>query len=649
MLHTDMEQVVTGIVQWKLRDEDRRRAIGLPRSPADAAREQRELAAATETLREAILLRNYDVVRDPIQYMLGKLGIEVQEGTEAWQELAHETTRALMDTTEEIARRDRGEFQAPSVYFQSVRNAECSQSGFAKTGPIYPQPQKIQSHRILNVPTEGSVKPESIPSNETRTDTCGRQSSGATSKGSESVSRGVSLRSSTENSADMIEDRPEERSIQAPEEGKEVTRVVVEPAQPVLSDVNVADAYDTYLDLLKNGKPVFESGEANEVVSRTDQQMENDLSTAKLVKKIIGHRLVASITKEDCTELFSLIQRLPNSYGRSRSETRSPQQIVEDLADKEKSELDALRLKLEKQGQTERNILEILAENKISRMSVATVYRKMQEVKRFFRYAHYAGMISRNPMDGVIWKKNSLAKRKLAEGDRKRKTWGDKLPALFRTPRFQNFSEHPTDPLVWACLIAVFSGARQQEILQLKVADFESEGDIPYFHVRNGTNQHVKTLASIRRVPLHDKLIELGLLDLLELRRREGEIWLFPELELDPHRKKLSTFFSEEFTKFRRNNRLYEKLRDFHSFRKGVNTKMRDAKVPLEIRKALLGHAENEVNNECYADDFPLEDLRTAINTAKFDTSMLRNPFLSGQNSEVTDLTAARFRRAYDA
>lgn len=155
MLHTDMEQVVTGIVQWKLRDEDRRRAIGLPRSPADAAREQRELAAATETLREAILLRNYDVVRDPIQHMLGKLGIEVQEGTEAWQELAHETTRALMDTTEEIARRDRGEFQAPSVYFQSVRNAECSQSGFAKTGPICPQPQKLQSHRILNAPRRG--------------------------------------------------------------------------------------------------------------------------------------------------------------------------------------------------------------------------------------------------------------------------------------------------------------------------------------------------------------------------------------------------------------------------------------------------------------------------------------------------------------
>lgn len=145
MQHADFHHVITELVRWKLREEDLRRARGEMRTPSQAAQRQRELSAACETMRHAIALRDYSIVQDPIRHMLDQLGYSVEEGSAAWRELGHETARALIDTTEEIARRDRGEFDEPSVYFRSARGGDRAVSVRPGPAQLTPVAQDILS------------------------------------------------------------------------------------------------------------------------------------------------------------------------------------------------------------------------------------------------------------------------------------------------------------------------------------------------------------------------------------------------------------------------------------------------------------------------------------------------------------------------
>jgi len=62
----------------------------------------------------------------------------------------------------------------------------------------------------------------------------------------------------------------------------------------------------------------------------------------------------------------------------------------------------------------------------------------------------------------------------------------------------------------WFVLVSIYSGARRSEIAQLNANDFmlDDESGCHYFLFRQG-----KTKAARRRVPVHNELIEAGLLD----------------------------------------------------------------------------------------------------------------------------------------
>ena len=115
--------------------------------------------------------------------------------------------------------------------------------------------------------------------------------------------------------------------------------------------------------------------------------------------------------------------------------------------------------------------------------------------------------------------------------DNSRKIWGDELPKLFRTPVFQGEMADIGDPMFWAPLIAAHHGMREEEVLQLRLDDIQTENGVDYFDIKVGASwQHLKSKAATRRLPIHQNLITLGLLDLVAMRRREGEDRLFPHL-----------------------------------------------------------------------------------------------------------------------
>lgn len=67
----------------------------------------------------------------------------------------------------------------------------------------------------------------------------------------------------------------------------------------------------------------------------------------------------------------------------------------------------------------------------------------------------------------------------------------------------------------WIPIIAMYTGARREEICSLVPADIKNIDGIWCFDINEQNDRHIKTEAGKRIVPIHPKLLELGLLEII--------------------------------------------------------------------------------------------------------------------------------------
>ncbi len=184
----------------------------------------------------------------------------------------------------------------------------------------------------------------------------------------------------------------------------------------------------------------------------------------------------------------------------------------------------------------------------------------------------------------------------------------------------------------WLPMLALFAGARLEELGQLLIEDVRRSDGIDYLvgtDLPDGNEQEddedvtgqgksVKTAAGRRRIPIHSELKRLGFLAFVARRRAAGYLRLFPELE----------YYRDRCTK--NGSRYWARLSDrhvtdrddkaFHSFRHTFTRMLRNRKVAETIIKALVGHADaGDVTTGYGGDDegfiIDLEVLSDAIET----------------------------------
>lgn len=232
-------------------------------------------------------------------------------------------------------------------------------------------------------------------------------------------------------------------------------------------------------------------------------------------------------------------------------------------------------------------------------------------------------------MKGVIWSTKTKDRLLVLEEDEGRMPWErPQLKDLFSTRIYQEPLEDVGDPLFWAPLIAVFTGLREEEALQLPTADIREIDGVAVFDLRKGAGKRFKTDASIRMVPVPGALIKLGFLELVRMRQDQGEMRLFPHIKRHEQRKTFSANFTKEFGNYRRKEKIYDPQRDFHALRTTFNVELIKKRVDTTVRKYLMGHAINDVNWEHYSGEgFPLDHLRDVVDLIDIDVSMIRPPF----------------------
>jgi integrase len=205
------------------------------------------------------------------------------------------------------------------------------------------------------------------------------------------------------------------------------------------------------------------------------------------------------------------------------------------------------------------------------------------------------------------WLGLGVAKKK-AKGSGEKRTVGwspDELLTILG-------SRYLGDTLRPLVLLAIYTGARIEELCQLRVQDVHEDDAtaIPYLHIRKS-----KTEAGVRDVPLHPVLRPL-VASLVEAARgltQEG--WLLPNLKSGgAGGDKRSHYPSKAFGIMTRDRLgLTDEAKKFHSFRANAITALQRAGINAQTIGQLVGHENGSVTFGVYSDGLLVKQLAEAV------------------------------------
>ena len=176
----------------------------------------------------------------------------------------------------------------------------------------------------------------------------------------------------------------------------------------------------------------------------------------------------------------------------------------------------------------------------------------------------------------------------------------------------------------WTCVLALYTGARVAEILQLRLNDIIFDVNIPYFNIDNSEDKLIKNKSSIRKIPIHPKILELGFKEFCEQVKSEGYSILFPENTSLYHKRpsnNISVWFGKYLDKLKITSD-NSRRKVFHSFRHTFITEMQRLDVPLEVRQSIVGHTSGVITIDVYGEKTQLEKMYDWMKKIEFDITI---------------------------
>jgi len=253
--------------------------------------------------------------------------------------------------------------------------------------------------------------------------------------------------------------------------------------------------------------------------------------------------------------------------------------------------------------------------------------RQLVEAEGFARIApttcnqvlqHVTSLFAWMASDGAKWKvTGNLAKGlTIAKAERvKRVAFSDDdLRAMFTQPEW-TARQFLHSYSYWLLPLALFTGARVNELCQAELKDFGVEHGHPVLSlcVEGG---RAKSKSARRKVPIHPELVRLGLLRHVERLRKAGEVRLFPECveRRDGHGADASRWFS----KFRTRAGITDPRRVLHSTRHGFATQLLDAGIDERQFAPLIGHAGGGESSTSYWNSKDVRQFVAMVNIVSY-------------------------------
>ncbi len=255
-----------------------------------------------------------------------------------------------------------------------------------------------------------------------------------------------------------------------------------------------------------------------------------------------------SITREHCRDVLNVLLRLP-PYAR----TRFPGLPLRRVADE-----------TERRGATT--------------LTAKGVNNLMGVLSSLLRWAVREGHVDKNPAEGLRVTVSASAKRTA------RLPFSiDQLRTIFAAAPYDD-PDAPRDALFWLPLLSLFGGLRMGEAAQLVAEDVTVLDGVPVILVRRGEGRSTKTAAGERAVPVHPELVRIGLIS-----------HVFP----DPPRGGAPAF-GKRYSRHLRSIGVHTAKTTFHSFRHCATDALREANVPADRIRALMGWAGRGMEETVY-------------------------------------------------
>lgn len=259
-------------------------------------------------------------------------------------------------------------------------------------------------------------------------------------------------------------------------------------------------------------------------------------------------------------------------------------------------------LRPEYEGKTLKQVVESGATYKA--ITAVTINNRLRKLSAFMNWCKSNGYMKENPLLGLKVMTGSAKEARLSFDRQDLMTLLD-LRALRAEAR-----KHPWR--YWLPLLGRATGARLEELCQLRVDDFIEHQGIQCIRIDDSREgQNLKNSSSRRILPLHPALIYLGLLQHVKAVATAGADRLFPELEAV--RGKLGHAPSKWFGRYKTKLGVTDGRKTFHSFRHTLIDDLRDAGVQDSLIKRIAGHEDSAITFSIYGSRSPMKAMADAL------------------------------------
>ncbi len=199
----------------------------------------------------------------------------------------------------------------------------------------------------------------------------------------------------------------------------------------------------------------------------------------------------------------------------------------------------------------------------------------------------------------------------------------DQLLEIFN-PKYTFFKENPD--MFWACVIAMFTGARQNAAITLQYQNIIQKDNIDCIQFQKSHEiKKLKNRASDRIVPVPAQLLELGFVDYIQRKRvalnASDTDFIFPQCETSGKQynnkftqRGILNFFQEIGVKKTDDEEQF----DFHSFRNNASLRLQAAQVPDILIEKIIGWDSKTIMAKHYS-KYTISQIKSEADKLRYD------------------------------
>lgn len=233
------------------------------------------------------------------------------------------------------------------------------------------------------------------------------------------------------------------------------------------------------------------------------------------------------------------------------------------------------------------------------KLEVKTITNKLSHLRAIFEIAKMNEKIPKNVFEG----RTSLGKNVHIEKSRLSFTQAQ-IDNIFKSAIFINadsVNKWKTTTNRWLIAIAFATGARPEEIAQLRVEDLIEKDGLHFLNVSNIDSSgklvgSIKNKSSIRKIPVHKSLIEAGLLNFFVSQSNKKAQYLFDDLVPDRYNRRYAKW-GDWFNRYGKKHQLLSEKSSFYSFRDTFADMCRNSDISIPIMNAFMGHTNDNMSD----------------------------------------------------